>query len=171
MKKYGMFSIAILIIAGIGYGIYSLVSAAPAAIPLGPPGSVHTHQDFRVYIDGKAIDFSQPRYQVRSQYVHVEDSDGDLLHTHATGVTFGMFLKSVGFTFNSTCLIADTGEGGCNSDGKKVKFYVNGGQNSQFDKYLIRTNDKILISYGNETDVTSQLASITSKAPLVASSP
>lgn len=137
-------------------------------IGIGQLGTIHIHADFKVYVNGQAIDFSQQKYQVRVQYVHVEDNDGDVVHVHAPGMTLGIFLNSLGFHLTSSCLTTDDGTKMCNSGSKTLKVYVNGKQIQDGASYEIKDLDKILVSYGSETDaqVQTQLKTITNKAKL-----
>ena len=66
--------------------------------------------------------------------------------------------------FNKDCLILLNGEKFCNNEQNTLKFYVNGKPNSQWEDYVFKTLDKILISYGSEIDLTQQLNSITNFA-------
>ena len=84
---------AIVIIAGISIYVSSQNTLSVAGF--GPLGSAHEHAAFLVKVNGQNIDFSQPQYQVQSDYIHVENGDGTTLHRHATNVTFVDFLKSV----------------------------------------------------------------------------
>ena len=128
--------------------------------------STHHHADVKVYINGNSIDFSQSKYQVTTSFIHFEDGLGDVIHTHATGLTIGYLFKSIKGDINPNCLVFE-GESYCNGDRKTLKFYVNGQPNNQFASYVINDLDKILVSYGSENDsgIKSQLASITNLAP------
>jgi hypothetical protein len=131
---------------------------------IGPLGGIHTHADFKVYLDGKAIDFAKPQYMVKAKYVHVEDMDGDVIHFHATGVTIGEFFRTLGMKFDNKCFVKD-GKNYCTDAQNTLKFYVNGEPNEFYGDYLTSDLDKILISYGpKDEDVSAQLASITDKA-------
>jgi len=130
---------------------------------LGAPGSTHTHQDFKVYLLGEPVDFSQPKYQLRSEYIHTEDGNGDLIHTHATGATLGLFFESMGIAFNDQCFILETGERFCNDGQNTLKMLVNGKPNNRFRDYQPQPLDRILVSYGPERpdEMATQLASVT----------
>ncbi len=132
---------------------------------VGPVGSTHQHADFRVYIDGKPIDFGQDIYQLKSAYVHVEEGIGDVMHVHATGITLQHFFNSVGIQLSSGCITFE-GKKQCSTGSKTLKYYVNGRLNQDKEEYLIKDSDKILISYGDETEaeIQAQLKSITSLA-------
>src|SRR5687767_12090356 len=74
---------------------------------VGAIGSAHTHAAFLVKVNGENIDFSQPQYQVVSDYIHVDNGDGTTLHRHATNVTFAEFLNSVKMDLDeeNNCLV------------------------------------------------------------------
>lgn len=133
---------------------------------IGQVGSTHIHADIQVYINGNAIDFSQKKYQLATSFIHFEDGIGNVIHVHATGMTLGHLFKSLRMDLDSSCIAAE-GRDYCNENSNKLKIYVNGRMNSQFDNYVIRDLDKILVSYGNESDldIKKQMDSITSLAP------
>ena len=123
----------------------------------GPLGSEHVHAAFVVKLDGTPIDFSQPKYQVKSQLIHVENNDGTTLHRHATNVPFGEFLRSVKMDINkSGCFKSDDGNQYCNNGDKRLRTFVNGNEMnpSSIRDYVISSNDndRILVIYGNEND-------------------
>jgi len=164
------YGIIFLIIFGVGYALVWALTTPSGSGGIGAPGSTHIHQDFKVHISDKAIDFSQGKYQKPhiNQHVHLEGGDGDVVHVHATGVDVGFFLKSLGISFDKNCLTMDTDEKYCSDSDKTLKFYVNGKPNGQWENYVLKNLDKFLISYGNESEeqIKQQLASITDKAKL-----
>ncbi len=150
---------------------------------IGVLGSQHIHADWKIYINSKALDYkffaplamdmSDPKKPITSSFIHVDKSKGDeladssvektgdVLHMHSTGVPLWIFFDSIGIEFNKECLSLSTGEKFCNDGKKTLKFYVIGKPNDQWEKYVFSDLDKILISYGEETDLSQQLNSIT----------
>lgn len=138
--------------------------------------SQHVHADWKVYINGKQLDFSDKSHMDRmrnnlpvSSFIHV-DSDapapektGDILHMHATGVPLWIFFESIGMNLNEDCITLENKEQYCSDADKKLKFYVNGKLNDEFENYVFKDMDKILVSYGDgsEEEIKQQLASIT----------
>ncbi len=161
----------IILVAGIAaaYVIASSVSGSR----IGSVGSTHEHVDFMVYIEGTAVDFSKPKYQLASQYIHMENGIGTLIHKHATGVTLGDFLKTVSMDMDKDCFKADTGKKYCNNGNETLKFYLNGKLTTPNADYNLRDLDKFLISYGNETGdgIKTQLNSITDLAKIESGKP
>ncbi|MBI2530066.1 MAG: hypothetical protein HYW05_02905 [Candidatus Diapherotrites archaeon] len=134
---------------------------------IGLLGSAHAHAEFRVYVNGAQIDFSkyaelheeamQNKSAETSSFIHVHEEEaphkaGEILHMHASGVPLWVFFESIGMEFSKNCLKIQAGEEFCNAPEKTLKFYVNGRQNSSFENYAPKDDDKILISYGSESE-------------------
>jgi hypothetical protein len=145
---------AIVIIAGISIYVSSQNTLSVAGF--GPLGSAHEHAAFLVKVNGQNIDFSQPQYQVQSDYIHVENGDGTTLHRHATNVTFVDFLKSVKMDIDkkNNCLIFTNGTEYCddNNNNNKLRTFINGNSTNSISDYVLNNNDRLLVIYGNETN-------------------
>ncbi|MGZ5472195.1 MAG: hypothetical protein ACXWE0_11040 [Nitrososphaeraceae archaeon] len=143
---------AIVIIAVISMYVSSQNTISVAGF--GPLGSAHEHAAFLVKVNGQNIDFSQPKYQVQSDYIHVENGDGSTLHRHATNVTFADFLKSVKMDIDmkNNCLIFTNGTEYCDDDNNKLRTFINGNSTKSISDYVLNNNDRLLVTYGNETD-------------------
>jgi hypothetical protein len=143
---------AIVIIAGISIYVFSQNTLSVAGF--GPLGSAHEHAAFLVKVNGQNIDFSQPKYQVQSDYIHVENGDGTTLHRHATNVTFVDFLKSVKMDIDkkNNCLAFTNGTEYCDDENNKLRTFINGNSNGSISDYVLNNNDRLLVIYGNETD-------------------
>lgn len=133
---------------------------------IGPLRSAHIHTDIKVYMNGKPIDFSQRKYQLATDYIHFEEGIGDVIHIHAKGLTVGNMLNSLGIRPIGQCLVFE-GRDYCNEGNKTIKFYVNGKKTGGFESYVMKDLDKLLISYGSDSEETvkKQLNSITNLAP------
>lgn len=142
---------------------------------IGKLGTAHIHADWKAYIQGKPIDVSDKAHMDRmrnglpvSSFIHVDsgspppEKTGDVLHMHATEVPLWVFFESVGMKFDKECITLETGEQHCNDEKNTLKFYVNGQLNNQYEQYVFKDLDTLLISYGpKDEDVSQQLASIT----------
>ncbi|MDX1371366.1 MAG: hypothetical protein R3321_02795, partial [Nitrososphaeraceae archaeon] len=112
---------------------------------------------FLLKINGKNIDLSIPKYQVQSDYIHVENRDGTTLHRHATNVTFGDFLETIKMNLdqdNNNCLMFENGTEYCDDNANKLNAYINGNSSGveAISNYIINNNDRLLVLYGNETE-------------------
>ena len=143
----------------IGSGMMECTMNSEAKIGL--LGSAHIHADFKVYIEGEEIDFNQEKYFVKSAFVHVEpelnsEKTGKILHIHAKGIPLWLFFESLGMKFDSDCFKMDNKQF-CNNENNRLRLFVNGMENYEFENYVPKNLDKILIIYG---DVNKQLNSI-----------
>jgi len=181
VKKYAIYVAIFLIFVAVSYGIYNLI-ATPQRI--GPLNSQHVHADFKLYLNGQAVDFSQNKYQLgggsQNNYVHMESGDGNVIHVHATGIIFDDWLKSIKINIDSNCLTMDDRTEYCNSQNNTLKMFTEHcsavGTNSTScsgwqqiaptGNYTFQDLDKILISYGNDnsTSITAQQISVTNEA-------
>jgi len=170
-RTIGLYAVIILIVSGLGLVAYDLVfHAGIISENVGIVGSDRAHQDFKMYIQGfnnnLPIDFSQSKYQQRSKFAYFINSDGDVVHKHATGVTLGFFFKTLGMSITKDCITLDTSQKFCNDGTKVLTVYINNKTSDNFEKYELHDLDKILVTYGNWSDqeITGQLGSITNKA-------
>ncbi len=152
-------NIVLPILGGIGILLVVsmfLFSPNTSKSSFGALGSAHEHAAFLVKINGKNIDFSVPKYQVQSDYIHVENGDGTTLHRHATNVTFADFLDSVKMSINqknnNNCLLFDNGTQYCDDSQHKLNAFINGNLTTAISNYILNNNDRLLLIYGNETD-------------------
>ena len=135
---------------------------------IGIVGDVHRHADFKVYINDVPINFTQEKYMsfanhTLSNFIHLHDMDGDVIHQHISGIKLKPFFESLGIQFTNDCFAID-GQNYCNNEQSSLKFFVNGQQNSQFENYELQDLDKILISYGPKNqDINFQIMSFTYK--------
>lgn len=145
---------------------------------IGVLNSQHIHADWKIYVNGNALDLSDKAHMARMQaglpvssFIHVDagapapETTGDVLHMHATGIPLLIWFESVGMKFDANCLMMESGEKYCNDGANTLKFYINGKANEQHEQYVFNDLDKILISYGSrDEDIQPQQAAITNFA-------
>ncbi len=147
-KKLIIYVLAALIIAALLFGL--------ASDPLKPKHEeIHRHFDFRLYLDGQAVDLSQDQYQSiegheLNEAVHLHDNDGEVVHVHAEGVTLDEFLDSIGVQLPVT---GDT------------KVFVNGKEDTRGLAYQPQDLDRILAAHdASQDEIATQLALVTDRA-------
>lgn len=110
---------------------------------IGPLGSEHSHSSWDLIVNGRNLTdevFSKPQYQLRHRYVHMEDNT-IIIHKHATGITFGFFLETLGVKWDKKCLTIE--QNNYCTDSYDFKFYVNGLEKDNFYNYEMRENDRL----------------------------
>ncbi|MFW6089519.1 MAG: hypothetical protein ACODAB_07190, partial [Gemmatimonadota bacterium] len=124
----------------------------------------HYHANWALYIDGDRLDLSDERYMQDAsvcvagadvqafERVHMHEGVDDVVHVHHRGVTWGHFLSVLGFGLGADYLVTDDGRRLFDDqDGRTLKFVVNGFEVAQVHDRLIRSGDRLLISYGPES--------------------
>ena len=140
----------------VGYASYEFITM-DADIPGAPSGAgklggEHEHASLLVRVFGDKLDFASPAYQIKSSWIHFEDSDGSTIHRHSSGVTLGYLFDSMGFTVNDECFAFPDGREFCTNEDYSLKYFINGDSVTRINDYVIQDDDRILISYGGETE-------------------
>jgi hypothetical protein len=125
----------------------------------------HIHADFKVFLNGKPINFSKPEYMSSqnhelNKYVHLHDMNGDVIHFHSRDVGLKDFFESINMTLKDNCLIIK-GKAYCN-----LKLYVNRlfiWFEEDLSTYTPKDLDRILITDGIG-NIEEQKAMVTSDA-------
>ncbi|HJT46942.1 MAG TPA: hypothetical protein VJ729_02080 [Nitrososphaeraceae archaeon] len=117
----------------------------------------HAHAALMVFVNGKPLDFSSPKYQNLDLLMHFENNSGFILHKHARFAWLGPFFESLNMTFAQNCLTLDNDSSYCSNFNNQISFWVNGKLNDKFEHYSPNDRDRILITYGNKKDIQNQL--------------
>jgi hypothetical protein len=145
---------------GVALGVLVLGLARFAFVswPLPP----HYHANWLVIIDGEPLDLSDARYMedvaacaagafvLPSQRAHMHAGEDRVVHVHDAGVSWGHFFQNIGFSAGADHLILDDGRRFFNNEEHSVKYAVNGFIVEEVTTRLIRSRDRLLISYGPE---------------------
>lgn len=134
------------------------------------PDPNHTHADFAVWLDGKQFDFSGSEYmsgtsdehdssQKRlSDFLHLHDGNGFVVHRHKPGLTLKDFFSSIQLSFEGNCKIALDMNGKI-CGGTPYRLFMNGTEKIPFDlNYDFQDEDQLLITNASDdTEVKKQL--------------
>ncbi|QLH02291.1 hypothetical protein C5F47_01245 [Nitrosopumilus cobalaminigenes] len=127
---------------------------------VGQFGSDHAHAALLVFVNGDQIDFSHPRFQLQSKYIHFENNNPYLIHKHATDVPLDMLFSSFGLEITSECIVlrgqTDLNQN-CIDSKNSMTVLINGKSFSNINLYEIIHNDRILISFGDSSLISNQL--------------
>ena len=148
----GILAVIVLIV---GYSSYVFVTM-DADVPGAPPGAgklgdAHEHASLLVRIFGDKFDFSVPSYQIKSSWIHFEESDGTTIHRHSTGVELGYLFDTLNIGIDSECYRFPDGRQFCTNEDYSLKYYINHQIVDNISDYVFEDGDRILISFGNET--------------------
>ena len=164
-RKNTLLAVGILGLIGliVGYASFTFVTMGtdtPGAPPgAGKLGDEHEHASMLVRIFGDKFDFSATTYQIKSSWIHFEESDGNTIHRHSSGVTLDYLFGTLGLDIDEDCYIFGDGRQFCTNEDYSLKYFINGDSVNNINDYVIQDDDRILISYGGETNeqITDQL--------------
>ena len=152
LKAAGILALIAVIVGYAGYEFINLDSSAPGAPPnAGKLGDEHEHASVLVKIFGDKFDFTSPTYQIKSSWIHFEDSDGTTIHRHSSGVTLGYLFANLGIGIDSECYKFPDGRQFCTNEDYSLKYYINHRIVKDINDYVLDDADRILITYGNQT--------------------
>ena len=164
-RKSTLLAVGILGLIGliVGYASFTFVTT-PVGAPGSPPGAgilgdEHEHASVLVRIFGDKFDFAATTYQIKSSWIHFEESDGNTVHRHSSGVTLDYLFGTLGIGIDEDCYIFADGRQFCTNEDYSLKYFINGDSVNDINDYVVQDDDRILISYGGETEaqITDQL--------------
>ena len=148
----GILTLIALIVGYSGYVFVTMDSNVPGAPPgAGKLGAEHEHATLLVRIFDDKFDFSVPTYQIKSSWIHFEESDGTTIHRHASGVMLGYLFETMNIGINSECYVFPDGRQFCTNEDYSLKYYINHQLVDDIIEHIIQDGDRILITFGNET--------------------
>jgi hypothetical protein len=158
-RKNTLLAVGILGLIGliVGYASFTFVTT-PVGAPGSPPGAgilgdEHEHASVLVRIFGNKFDFAATTYQIKSSWIHFEESDGNTVHRHSSGVTLNYLFESLGIGIDEDCYIFGDGRQFCTNEDYSLKYFINGDSVNSINDYVVQNDDRILISYGGETEI------------------
>ena len=144
---------------------------------------VHWHADFALFIRGEQFDFNQPQFladedsgEDHHPYLHIHPERYTVVHVHLSGSTWSEFFESLGFSLTDptlvgveeaqTCLTMPDGTQYCSDGDERLRFFRNGVEVDGIGLSEITDLDRVLITYGSESDeeIQDQIAQVTDQA-------
>ena len=148
----GILALIALIVGYAGFVFVTSDTNAPGAPPgAGKLGDEHDHASILVRIFGDKFDFSVPTYQIKSSWIHFEESDGATIHRHSSGVELGYLFDTINIGIDNKCYIFPDGRQFCTNEDYSLKYYINHQRVNDVYDYVFEDGDRILITYGSET--------------------
>jgi len=156
MKVILGIGIAVVLLLITSYFIFSPKMPSPVLSSLTPtpiiPDGVDRQATFAIFTNGTFRIFTDPRYHNKSQDVYIEENNPNVVQVKKSGVTWGDFFLTLPMKVTANCLTTGTGQEFCSNKTHTLKFYINGVPFSDVLSEEIKPQDKLLISYGPESD-------------------
>lgn len=159
--------IAALIIVGfLSFSIFqnknSEVQVSNPRTPLSPTPeqqNVNLTANFGIYTNGTFRVFTPARYHNQSTDVYITAENPYLIHIKKPNLTWGNFFETLPMKLEKECIVTGTKETFCTNTTKSLKFYINGQLDPNALDKEIQQDDKLFVSYGDETpeEITKQM--------------
>jgi len=150
-------------IGGFVVGVFAL--AAIRLVAGGHEEPVHYHANFAVFVDGERLDLSDDRFMQDVaacsgdptnippvERVHLHNNDHDVVHVHHGGATWGHLMANLRMVLGDRLLVTRDGDLLLEDGERSMKFVLNGRAEISVYNHLIRPGDRLLISFGPESD-------------------
>lgn len=115
-------------------------------------GLINKQASFAIFTNGTFRVFTASMYHNLSEDVFIESSNPNIVRVKKAGVTWDDFFKTLPFKLSKDCLTTGTGQTSCTGQNGTLKFYLNGQLEPKTLDKVINQGDKLLISFGNETE-------------------
>jgi hypothetical protein len=144
--------------AVLGILVFGLIRFAFVSWPTPP----HFHANWAVIVNGGRLDLSHARYMEdvaacapaedvsAAGRVHMHAGEDHVVHVHHHGVAWGHFFQNLGISATAEHLILDDGRRHFDGQGGTLKYVINGFVVEDVTTRLIRSGDRLLISFGPE---------------------
>lgn len=109
---------------------------------------------FAIFTNGTFRIFTAPMYHNLSPDVYIEASNPNGVNVKKTGITWNDFFFTLPFKITPDCLTTGTKQTFCTGDKGTLQFYINGEKNAKALSQEIKVGDKLLITFGTESEET-----------------
>jgi hypothetical protein len=104
--------------------------------------AIFTHGTFRI--------FTAPRYHNQSEDVYIQSVNPNIIQVKISGVTWDDFFKTLPMKLAKDCLTTGTGQTFCTNTNSRLRFFINGREDTNALDKIIKDGDKLLVTYGSE---------------------
>jgi hypothetical protein len=105
-----------------------------------------------VKIFGDEFTFEHPNYQMKNPHIFFADGDGNSIHRYHEDATMELLFNSMNIGIDHQCYVFPDGKAFCTTDEYSMKYFLNGKLVSDIRDHVVQNNDRILITFGGETD-------------------
>jgi hypothetical protein len=103
---------------------------------------------FEIYTNGTRRVFTNAKYHHQSPDVYLEATDPNLIQVKKDTITWGDFFETLPFFLTKECLVTGTSQTFCSSEGEKLRFFLNGQEDSVALERRIRPGDELRVTFG-----------------------
>lgn len=127
----------------------------------------HYHANFALYVNGQRDEFKSSTFYEETQAcsadevgpkarVHLHDQKPSVVHVHDEGATWGHLFANIGYGISGEALQTDEDVYIDGQDDNRLRFILNGKPVDSLANEVIRSEDVVLIDYGDDETSTLQ---------------
>lgn len=105
-----------------------------------------------VKIFGDEFTFYSPNYQMKAPQIHFADGNSNSFHRYHEDGTMQLLFNSMDVKISDLCYVFPDERAFCTNEDYSLKYFINDKLVSDIRNYIIQDNDRILITFGGETD-------------------
>jgi hypothetical protein len=152
----------LLLLVGVVLGVVALAAVRWTVAP--PPLPTHYHANWALFVNGARVDLSGSQYMeevtacvpagetiLPTQRTHMHEGNHDIVHVHDDGATWGHLMANLGFGLGDDFLMLHSGERYVADGVNSLKYIVDGQIVLPAYNRVIRSTERLLISYGPES--------------------
>jgi hypothetical protein len=152
MKFFVVLAIIILIIASGAFLFVNLrtTERAKTKPQISQIKETNLKASFAIFTNGTYRIFDDPKYLNQSSDVFMEKAN--IITVKKSGITWSEFFKTLPMSLDKDCLVTGTGQTFCSNENSKLRFFINGIENPDALDEEINEDDKLLVTFGNESE-------------------
>lgn len=160
-KKAIFFIVALLVVAAgfVGWKFYGNrhqdMSSVKINTSANTPVTLESQEpndftaSFEIYTNGTRRIFTAAMYHNQSPDVYIQSQDSNTVYVKKAGVTWKNFFDTLPFSLTTECLVTGTKQTFCNTETKKLRFFLNGIETPQALDLKIQPGDLLRVTYGS----------------------
>ncbi len=132
------------------------VTPSPSATPIASVSEdikVDIKASFAIFTNGTLRIFTDPKYHNLSADVFIQSTNPNVVQVKKIGITWDDFFKTLPMSLKKECLITGTKQTFCTADDGRLRFFLNGVEDKDALDKPIANGDKLLVTFGKESDV------------------
>lgn len=131
--------------------------------------ATHYHANWAVFVGGQRLDLSGDRFMeevtacrasgegiLPEERIHMHENNHDLVHVHHDGATWGALMANLGMALGDDHLFLADGRSLTADDSARLVFVLNGLTVPSVHNRVVRSGDRLLISYTADPQGTAQ---------------
>lgn len=107
---------------------------------------------YEIFTNGTFRIFTDPKYHNLSEEVFIQENNPNIIYVKKSGITWDDFFKTLPMKLTKDCLTTGTNQTFCTDQTGTLKFYINGVKDDNALDKKINADDKLLVTFGNETE-------------------